>query len=92
MTAALPNAPEDIAVRVHSGRVGWRWTLVLAFIRLPLIAVGLGAATVFFTLRGAANPFLLSLTTPPALMLGVNVGSLLLLRRLVRREASSSGT
>lgn len=52
MTTAVPNAPEGIALRVHSERVGWRWPLVVAFIRLPLIAVGLRAATVFFALHG----------------------------------------
>lgn len=87
MNAAAPNALEDVAGRVSSGQVNWRWPLVMAFIRLPLIAVGVGVATVFFVLSGAKDPLLLSLlATPTALMLGVNVASLLLLRRLVRRE------
>lgn len=75
------------AARVDLAEVTWPWPLILAFVRLPLIALGLGAVAVSFAVAGAPDPLLLSLiTAPPALMLAVNVVSLLLLRRLVRRE------
>ncbi|MPZ65658.1 MAG: CPBP family intramembrane metalloprotease [Pseudonocardiaceae bacterium] len=48
--------------------------------------MGVGVAYLFFTLGGYDEPFLLSLTTTPSLMLFVNLISLVLLARLTRRE------
>lgn len=83
---AAANGPERIGDRVRAGTVGWGAPLLMAFLRLPLIAVGIGLAYLFFTLGGYAEPFLLSLTTPAFLMLFVNLISLALLVRLTRRE------
>ncbi|MQA16475.1 MAG: CPBP family intramembrane metalloprotease [Pseudonocardiaceae bacterium] len=83
---AAANAPERIGDRVRGGSIGWGAPLLMAFLRLPLIAVGIGLAYVFFALGGYAEPFLLSLTTPTFLMLLVNLISLALLARLTARE------
>ncbi len=84
--SAAANGPERIGERVRTGVVGWAAPLLMAFVRLPLIAVGMGLAYLYFALAGYAEPFLLSLTTPTFLMLFVNSISLALLVRLTRRE------
>lgn len=83
---AAANGPECIGERVRTGAVGWAAPLLMAFVRLPLIVVGIGVAYLYFLLGGHAEPFLLSLTTPTFLMLFVNLISLALLARLTRRE------
>lgn len=67
-------------------RAGWGWPLALAFVRLPLVVLGVALATLGFALAGAPDPLLLGLTTPPAVMFGVNMVSLWLLSRAVARE------
>ncbi len=80
------NGSERIDERVRAGTVGWIAPLLMAFLRLPLIAVGIGLAYFYFAFAGYAEPFLLSLTTSASLMLFVNLISLALLARLTRRE------
>lgn len=70
VVATLPDSPADVEASVRSGSVGWASPFGARLQRLPLIAVGLGVATVFFAVRGEADLFLLSLTTPSALIPG----------------------
>jgi membrane protease YdiL (CAAX protease family) len=86
-----PNGVARIRERAAMGRVGWRWPLAMAFIRLPLIVVGVVVAFVIYLVGGADRPFLDALLTATLVSVAVNLVSLALLRRLTLREGVALG-
>jgi len=81
-----PNSPETIRERLANGTLGRGWPLVMAFIRLPLIVLGLALAYAVYAATGTPEPFLSALLTATLVPVVVNLVSLVLLRRLTRRE------
>jgi hypothetical protein len=81
-----PNSPETIRERLANGTLGRGWPLVMAFIRLPLIVLGLALAYAVYAATGTPEPFLSALLTATLVTVVVNLVSLVLLRRLTRRE------
>jgi len=81
-----PNSPETIRERLANGTLGRGWPLVMAFIRLPLIVLGLALAYAVYAVTGTPEPFLSALLTATLVTVVVNLVSLVLLRRLTRRE------
>lgn len=82
----MTNSVASIRARTAAGQVGWTWPLVMAFIRLPLIVLGIGVAFAVYVVSGAPEPFLAALLTASLITVLVNVVSLALLRWLTRRE------
>ena len=80
------NGVARIRERIGAGRVGWGWPLVMAFIRLPLIACGLAVALAIYVLGGADHPFLAALLSASLVTVIVNLVSIVLLHRLTRAE------
>lgn len=85
------NSVESIREGVAAGLVGWSGPLVMAFVRFPLIVLGLGIAFLIYALSGEREPFLASLLTASLVTVIVNLVSLVLLRRLTRREGIRLG-
>ena len=81
-----PNSPKTIRERLANGTLGRGWPLVMAFIRLPLIVLGLALAYAVYAATGTPEPFLSALLTATLVTVVVNLVSLVLLRRLTRRE------
>ena len=81
-----PNSPETIRERLANGTLGRGWPLVMAFIRLPLIVLGLALAYAVYAATGTPEPFLSALLTATLVTVVVNLVSLVLLRRLTRHE------
>lgn len=81
-----PNSPKTIRERLANGTLGRGWPLVMAFIRLPLIVLGLGVAYAVYVATGTREPFLSALLTATLVTVAVNLVSLVLLRRLTRHE------
>jgi membrane protease YdiL (CAAX protease family) len=81
-----PNSPETIRERLANGTLGRGWPLVMAFIRLPLIVLGLALAYAVYAATGTPEPFLSALLTATLVTVVGNLVSLVLLRRLARRE------
>ncbi|MEO8511908.1 MAG: CPBP family intramembrane glutamic endopeptidase [Chloroflexota bacterium] len=81
-----PNGLQRIRERVAARRIGWGWPLVMAFIRLPLILVGIAIAFGIYIIGGADHPFLSALLTASLVTVIVNLVSIALLRRLTMRE------
>jgi membrane protease YdiL (CAAX protease family) len=81
-----PNSPETIRERLANGTLGRGWPLVMAFIRLPLIVLGLALAYAVYAATGTPEPFLSALLTATLVTVVVNLVSLVLLRRRTRRE------
>lgn len=63
---------------------GWLWGM--AVVRFALLVVGLAVVAAGAALAGVPEPFLVATTAPTALMLVVNLVTLALLARGVRRE------
>lgn len=81
-----PNSPKTIRERLANGTLGRGWPLVMAFIRLPLIVLGLAFAYAVYVATGTPEPFLSALLTATLVTVVVNLVSLVLLRRLTRHE------
>ena len=81
-----PNSPETIRERLANGTLGRGWPLVMAFIRLPLIVLGLALAYAVYAVTGTPEPFLSALLSATLVTVVVNLVSLVLLRRLTRHE------
>ena len=86
-----PNSVAAVRERIAAGRVGWGWPLAMAFIRLPLIVVGLAIAFALYIIGGADHPFLSALLTASLVTVIVNLVSIALLRRLTVREGIKLG-
>ena len=84
---ARPNSFASLAQRVHAGKLGWTWPLVMCFIRLPILLVCFLAALLLARAAGHANPadFAEGLTRFD-LPLVADIICLALLWRLTRRE------
>ncbi len=86
-SATPPNSREALTERVRAGRLTWGWPLVMASIRLPLLLLGQLLLFSYFTLAGHATPWgTAGNLWTFYIVLTADLGSLLLLAWLMRRE------
>lgn len=82
-----PNSIAHLKELVSTGQVTTFWTLVMAFIRLPLILIGLGLGFLVLSIAGNPNPWSTSVSLSNVYVtIFMDGGCLLLLAWLVRRE------
>lgn len=82
----LPNSRLKLQERLQAGRITWAWPVVVVFVRLGLAVLAQAMVALVFMLRGHPTPW--QAAAPWWIVYGtlIDIGCLILLARLTRRE------
>ena len=83
---ALPNSKEKLQERIKSGRITWKWPVIIVFARLALAILAQALVACLFMLKGHPTPW--QAAAPWWIVYGtlIDIGCFVLLARLARRE------
>ena len=82
----LPNSKAKLQERLQAGRITWKWPVIIIFARLIFAILAQGLIAGLFMLQGSPTPW--QAAAPWWIVYGtlIDIGCLVLLARLTRRE------
>jgi len=82
----LPNSRAKLQERLQAGRITWRWPLIIVFARLIFAVLAQALVAGLYMLKGYPTPW--QAAAPWWIVYGtlIDIGCLILLKRLTRRE------
>jgi len=82
----LPNSKVKLQERLQAGTITWKWPVILVFSRLFLAVLAQTLVAGVFMLQGHPTPFQAAAPWWPVYGTLIDIGSLILLVRLARKE------
>ncbi len=82
----LPNSKVSLQERLQAGNLTWKWPVIIVFARLILAVLAQTLVAGLFMLQGHPTPFQAAAPWWPVYGTLIDIGSLVLLARLTRRE------
>ena len=82
----MPNSKAKLQERIQAGRITWRWPVIVVFARLIFAVLAQALVAGLFMLQGHPTPW--QAAAPWWIVYGtlIDIGCLVLLARLTRRE------
>ena len=82
----FPNSKAKLQERLQAGRITWKWPVIMIFARFILAVLAQALVAGIFMLQGHITPWQAAAPWWPVYGTLIDIGSLVLLARLARRE------